>query len=418
MLRRRGSGRRRDLPFSARASGGNDKAVTPLDSNLGDVGEGPGSSVTRALWARVMRGAVEDAVRAYEAMAAGHRERVLEEALVVPAATRATLVEVLRQARDFAGAARLLEADGDDGAAAPMYEQAGAPLLAAEAWLRVGEQSRAAAAFERAGSLEQALALYQALGARESLAQLLGRMHRPLEAAEVFRALGNTHAELEMLRAVPADDAQRPEAVLRMSALLDSEGATWRALVLLADGIKHATGAGLVLLQAEQARLLRQMGLASPPEGAIAAEKAPPVVDGYGYLKAIPIFDGLSLEDMRDLYRLARPVLVPAGTTVLEKGAKGGGLVVLLEGMVSVSTGPGPDARQLNMLGPGAFLGEISLILDGPVSAHVRAHTVVRALRVTRTDFQYFLETHEAAALRIFRLFTQSLAERVRALSS
>ncbi|MCY1030357.1 cyclic nucleotide-binding domain-containing protein [Corallococcus sp. BB11-1] len=389
-----------------------------MDSNLSDVGGGPGSSATRLVWARVMQGAVEDAVRAYEAMAAGHRERVLEEALVVPAATRETLVEVLRQARDFAGAARLLESDGDDRAAAPMYEQAGAPLLAAEAWLRVGEQARAAAAFERAGSLEQALALYQALGARESLAHLLGRMNRPMEAAEVFHMLGNTHAELEMLRAVPTDDAQRPEAVLRMSALLDAEGATWRALVLLADGLKHATGAGAAMLQAEQSRLLRQMGLASPPEGAAAAEKAPPVVDGYGYLKAIPIFDGLSLEDMRDLYRLARPVLVPAGTTVLEKGAKGGGLVVLLEGMVSVSTGPGPDARQLNMLGPGAFLGEISLILDGPVSAHVRAHTVVRALRVTRTDFQYFLETHEAAALRIFRLFTQSLAERVRALSS
>ncbi|NOK20147.1 cyclic nucleotide-binding domain-containing protein [Corallococcus carmarthensis] len=404
--------------MSARASGGNDKAVTPDDSNASDVAVGPGSSVTRGVWARVMKGAVGEAVRAYEAMGAGHRERVLEEALVVPADTRTRLVEVLRQARDFAGAARLLEADGDDAGAAPLYEQAGAPLLAAEAWLRVGEQARAAAAFERAGSLEQALSLYQVVGARESLAHLLGRMHRPMEAAQVFRVLGNAHAELEMLRAVSVDDAQRPEAVLRMCELLEAEGATWRALVLLADGIKHATGSGLLLLQAEQARLLQQLGLASAPEGAAAAEKAPPVVDGYGYLKAIPIFDGLSLEDMRDLYRLARPMLLPAGTTVLEKGAKGMGLVVLLEGMVSVSTGPGRDARQLNMLGPGAFLGEISLILDGPVSAHVRAHTVVRALRVTRTDFQYFLETHEAAALRIYRLFTQSLAERVRDLSS
>ena len=40
------------------------------------------------------------------------------------------------------------------------------------------------------------------------------------------------------------------------------------------------------------------------------------------------------------------------------------------------------------------------------------------ALRVTRAGFQHYLDTHDAAALRIFRLFTHNLAARVRALST
>jgi tetratricopeptide (TPR) repeat protein len=394
-------------------------AGSTVEPKLGDDGaargELPVAGGTRSVWEAVMQGAVEVAVRAYEDLAAPQRERVLEESSGVPAQTRSTLADVLRRARDFAGAARLLEADGADAAAAPLHEQAGALLQAAEAWLRAGERARAAAAFERAGALERALELYQALDARESMAQCLTRLRRPLEAAAVYRELGNAHAEVESLRAVPPGHPRRREAVLRMSLLLDALGDSWRALVLLADALQESPEAREDgTLQAEHARLLRQLGLA---EGAVEPERVPPAPDGYEYLKAIPIFGELSMEDMKGLYRMAQQVRIPADATVLEKGARGTGLLVLLDGTVDVYSGPGPDARLLNTLGPGAFLGEISLILDGPTSAHVRARTAVRALRVTRVDFQHYLETHEGAALRIFRLFTESLAERVRALS-
>ncbi|MBZ4420475.1 cyclic nucleotide-binding domain-containing protein [Myxococcus sp. RHSTA-1-4] len=379
-------------------------------------GDVPAAGGTRSVWEAVMQGSVEVAVRAYEHLSAPLRERVLEESSGLPAQTRSTLVEVLRRARDFAGAARLLEADGAHAVAAPLHEQSGALLQAAEAWLRAGERGRAAAAFERAGALERALELYQALDARESMAQCLTRLQRPLEAAAVYRELGNAHAELEALRAVPPGHPRRREAVLRMSALLDALGDSWRALVLLADAMQESPAAREDgALQAEHARLLRHLGLDAD---VVEPERAPPPADGYEYLKAIPIFGELPIEDMKDLYRMAQQVLIPEGTTVLEKGARGTGLLVLLDGTVDVYSGPGPDARLLNTLGPGAWLGEISLILDGPTSAHVRARSPVRALRVTRADFQHYLETHEGAALRIFRLFTENLAERVRALSA
>ncbi|WP_164012617.1 cyclic nucleotide-binding domain-containing protein [Pyxidicoccus trucidator] len=398
-------------------------AGSTLEPRLIDVGAGrgdvPAGSATRAVWDAVMQGAVDVAVRAYEDLAAPQRERVLEESSSMPGPTRSSLVDVLRRARDFAGAARLLEADGAHAQAAPLHEQSGALRQAAEAWLRAGERGRAASAFERAGALERALELYQALDARESMAQCLTRLQRLLEAAAVYRELGNAHAELELLRAVPPGHPRRREAVLRMSALLDAQGDSWRALVLLADALRespqaHDDGA----LQAEQARLLRQLGLdAAPTEPERVPTPAPPP-DGYEYLKAIPIFGELPMEDMKDLFRMAQQVLIPEDTTVLEKGARGTGLLVLLDGTVDVYSGSGHEARRLNTLGPGAFLGEISLILDGPTSARVRSRTAVRALRVTRVDFQHYLETHEAAALRIYRLFTENLAERVRALSA
>ncbi|MFP2962716.1 cyclic nucleotide-binding domain-containing protein, partial [Myxococcus sp. 1LA] len=104
-----------------------------------EPGHGDGllaSSGTRPFWEAVTQGAVDVAVRTYEGLAASQRDAVLEESSRASASARATLVEVLRRARDFAGAARVLEGDGASALVAQLHEQAGALLLAAEAWLR------------------------------------------------------------------------------------------------------------------------------------------------------------------------------------------------------------------------------------------------------------------------------------------
>lgn len=379
------------------------------------------------------RDEVETAVQLYEDMSAAQRERLLKEAVAASVEERKGLVEVLRKARDFNGAARLLQGFGSDAEAAALYEQGGNQVEAAEAYFRAGDIAKAAAALERGGALERALELYRGLGARESMAQCLARLGRPLEAAAVYRELGNVHAEVEALCGVPVDDSRHLESVLRICTLLDNEGQPRRALALLVDtlrGSEEARKDPAVL--AEQARLLRRVGrdaeadevLAQLPGVGSAVPSVPPVArvtpatSGYGYLKAIPIFGELSLDDMKDLYRVAQQVLIPEGATVLEKGAQGTGLFVLLEGTVDVFSGAEPDSKRLNTLGPGAYLGEISLIQDGPTSAHVRARTAVRALRITRAGFQHYMDTHEGAALRIYRLFTRNLAARVRALSA
>ncbi|MFP2897145.1 cyclic nucleotide-binding domain-containing protein, partial [Corallococcus sp. 4LFB] len=273
----------------------------------------------------------------------------------------------------------------------------------------------------RGGALERALEVYRGLGARESMAHCLVRLGRPFEAADLYQELGQAHAEAEALGGVLAEDPRYVEAVLRTCKVLDAGGFTHRALAVLADALSSSEllRADPVLVT-EKARLLRRMGLDVEAEALLArlaAGATVPEASGYRFLKAIPIFGELTLEDMKDLYRLARPVAVTPGSVLLEKGSPGTGLLVLLEGTVDVFSGNEPNARHLNTLGPGSFLGEISLVQDGPVSANVRAKTAVRALRITRESFQHFLTTHDAASLHIYRLFTQNLAARVRALS-
>ncbi|WP_407667061.1 cyclic nucleotide-binding domain-containing protein [Myxococcus guangdongensis] len=364
----------------------------------------------------------EQAAQLYEELGASQRERLRKQAAQGPVKERRGLVEVLRRARDFLGAARLMDGSGDDAAAADLYVQSGQYMEAGEAWLRAGESERAAAAFERAGALERALEVYRGLGARESMAQCLVRLKRPFDAADLYRELGQPHAEVETLGGVTPEDPRYIEAVLRMCRLLDVEGFTHRALAVLVDALTSSDVARAEpAMVTERARLLRRMGMNAEAEAVLGRRNAPattPVANGYRFLKAIPIFSELSLEDMKDLYRQARQVVLAQDSVVLEKGEPGVALLVLMEGTVDVFSGPESDARLLNSLGPGEYLGEISLVQDAPVSAHVRARTAVRALRISRTAFEHYLDTHEAAALRIYRLFTQNLAARVRALSA
>jgi tetratricopeptide (TPR) repeat protein len=394
----------------------------------GGQGEGsgrinaPAEGALRAVRSLVELEQTDQATQLYEELGAAQRERLRREAAQRPVKERRGLVEVLRRARDFLGAARLMDGDGEDATVADLYAQSGQYLEAAGAYLRAGEAERAAAAFERAGALERALAVYRSLGARESMAQCLVRLGRPFEAADLYRQLGQAHAEVEALGGVKPEDSRYVEAVLRISTLLDSEGFTHRALAVLADALSNSEDARAEpALVTEKARLLRRMGMEAEAEAMLLRRSAgacAPAASGYLFLKAIPIFGELSLEDMKDLYRLARQVIIAPGAVLLEKGTPGTGLFVLMDGTVEVFSGPEQDARHLNTLGPGAYLGEISLVQDAPVSAHVRARGQVRALRISRSDFEHYLDTHEAAALRIYRLFTQNLAGRVRALST
>ncbi|WP_141620006.1 cyclic nucleotide-binding domain-containing protein [Myxococcus sp. AB036A] len=399
-----------------------------MTESAGGQGEGSGRLRTPVEGAlRAVRSLVEledtdRAAQLYEELGDAQRERIRHEAEQGPTKERRGFVEVLRRARDFLGAARLMDGQGEDATAGDLYFQSGKYMAAAESYLRAGDAERAAAAFERGGALERALAIYRELGSREAMAQCLVRLDRPFEAATLYRDLGQAHAEVEALGGVRAEDPRFVEAVLRICQLLDAEGFTHRALAVLADAVSSSEDArGDPALVTEKARLLRRMGMEAEAEAMLIRRSggaSAPAANGYRFLKAIPIFGELSLEDMKDLYRLARQVVIAPGAVLLEKGAPGLGLFVLMDGSVDVFSGPEEDARHLNTLGPGAYLGEISLVQDGPVSAHVRARTSVRALRISRVDFERFVDTHEAAALRIFRLFTQNLAGRVRALST
>jgi CRP-like cAMP-binding protein len=95
---------------------------------------------------------------------------------------------------------------------------------------------------------------------------------------------------------------------------------------------------------------------------------------------------------------------VPAGTPVLREGSKTGHLFVLLEGRLEVVKG---DSVVAVLSEPGAMFGEMSVLLDQPHTATVRAAS--DSLIYEFDDAAAFLRDQPAVALLIARLLAQRL---------
>ena len=95
---------------------------------------------------------------------------------------------------------------------------------------------------------------------------------------------------------------------------------------------------------------------------------------------------------------------VPAGTLVLHEGSKTGHLFVLLEGRLEVIKG---DSVVAVLTEPGAMLGEMSVLLDQPHTATVRAASDSTVYEIG--DAASFLREQPAVALLIARLLAQRL---------
>jgi CRP/FNR family transcriptional regulator, cyclic AMP receptor protein len=95
---------------------------------------------------------------------------------------------------------------------------------------------------------------------------------------------------------------------------------------------------------------------------------------------------------------------VPAGTLVLHEGSKTGHLFVLLEGRLEVIKG---DSVVAVLTEPGALLGEMSVLLDQPHTATVRA--AADSVVYEFDDAAAFLRDQPQVSLLIARLLAQRL---------
>lgn len=425
------------------------------------IGEepGPASGIDAdRLLGHIRRGELETAAHLYEQ----HADEALGRALIEGGGQDPALLEqiarTLESAREFALAGRAREAAGDAVAAATLYEAGRDYEHAASAFEQAGDLRHAALALGRSGQLLEAARRWERLGdavqevqalraipedhadypaAVRRLLELMDQHQRPHDAAQLL-----SHA-LRASGAVRADArfAARLVALLQQLGRPDEAAAVegWRAQVhgptdvvvsledeviqgtpIPADPPAPAKAEAPVLADDEGeegifADELSAMAVAegrqNPFEEAQRAREKSPVA--YRTLKGIPMFAELSLVDMKDLYRLAEDLEYPAGAVLIEDGQAAPGLLVVVEGTVEITAG----GRTLNTVGAGAHLGEISLVRDAPASARATAQGPVRALLIAKERMDEFLYSHPEAAVRIYRLFCISLAERVAALS-
>lgn len=138
-------------------------------------------------------------------------------------------------------------------------------------------------------------------------------------------------------------------------------------------------------------------------------------MEGYEVLKHLPIFEDLSMEEMKAFYLLSEAVTFQPGEILIEQGHPGEALYIIKEGNLRVSkVEAGGKQTLLATIPAGKYVGEMSLVDEVPTSARVTAEGVVKALKIRRDRFEHFLYGHDRVALRVYRNFVRTLSERLR----
>ena len=120
-------------------------------------------------------------------------------------------------------------------------------------------------------------------------------------------------------------------------------------------------------------------------------------------LKQVPLFQRLSKRELAQVAALADEIDLPAGRTLTTEGANGREFVVLVDGIADVSQ----DGEVVNTLGPGDFLGEISLVTGEPRTATVTTRSPSKLLVMNATAFRSLL--HDAPQIKKRVLATAAL---------
>ena len=116
--------------------------------------------------------------------------------------------------------------------------------------------------------------------------------------------------------------------------------------------------------------------------------------------------------DLRQgLQALARPTRLDAGQLLFVAGDPGDGCYFVEDGLLKVTLlSPSGGERILAVLGPGALIGELSMIDGEPRSSSISAIRDAKLAFISRSDFSAFGERHP----QIYRYLAILLTKRLR----
>jgi CRP/FNR family transcriptional regulator, cyclic AMP receptor protein len=124
-------------------------------------------------------------------------------------------------------------------------------------------------------------------------------------------------------------------------------------------------------------------------------------------LRKVPLFAGLSEDDLERLARQMKERRFAEGSTVTAEGAGGAGFFVIIDGNATVVVGDEERAR----LGPGDYFGEIALIDEGMRSATINADSDLLCYGMTAWEFRPFIEEHPQIAWAMLQTMARRLRE-------
>jgi CRP/FNR family cyclic AMP-dependent transcriptional regulator len=122
-------------------------------------------------------------------------------------------------------------------------------------------------------------------------------------------------------------------------------------------------------------------------------------------LRMVPLFQGMTDRALEAIAALAHEVEVGGGEPLTREGEAGDAFYLLVDGQVDVTRG----GSMVGRLGPGDFIGEISLIDGRPRTATATAVGPVRVLEVCRPEFLELMDRHPAVRLGILVALTDRI---------
>ena len=108
-----------------------------------------------------------------------------------------------------------------------------------------------------------------------------------------------------------------------------------------------------------------------------------PTLQQAAELRDLPCFSTLQSEQLKDVLEHGEWRTIQPGAVLMEQGAPGDAFYAIGSGRVRVVR----DGKEVDLLGPGSYVGEIALLFDVPRTATVVAYTPVRAFRLDRQGF-------------------------------
>ncbi len=114
-------------------------------------------------------------------------------------------------------------------------------------------------------------------------------------------------------------------------------------------------------------------------------------------LAKVPLFEGLSSKQLREVSNLTTRMNIRAGRHLTEQGAFGQEFLIVIDGSVDVII----DDVVVASLGAGQFFGEIALLEDRPRTATVVATSDVTVDIIGRREFADMLEVQPQIAERL-----------------
>src|SRR5215510_8829199 len=130
-------------------------------------------------------------------------------------------------------------------------------------------------------------------------------------------------------------------------------------------------------------------------------------IDRIAFLQNVPLFGGMTSQELLDVAEIVKEVNFPSDTTIIREDDIGDYMFILVEGEVRIHRG----STEVGKLQSKDFFGEMSILDRGPRSASVTTISNCQLLRIDERDFWQILAEHNTLAVSLVKVLAQRLRQ-------